>query len=577
MNTGPISASAGSIFDFSIASSTSGNYSTINSSGAVNFDTSGFETINITGSRLATGVYDLVTGTSVSSNTSTGGITLGTTPAGPNRHYGLSETTTQIVLTVTNTGTERDWSVGGGYPETDGSGTWQSASTNFVQLSGSTTTTMVPYDNSASSDTAFGNGGTGGTITLGSNVRVGGLFILGALSSGQNYTFASQAATANSLTLVGGVAASNTTLISAPIVLGGSQTWSTDSGVSLNVSGNISESAPSQLTKSGNGTLVLTGSGSWSGGTVVSQGVLQTSTAAVPVAGGIANSAVLNFDQTTSGTYSGAISGSGSLLVSNVAGTGSPVVTLSNSTNSYTGSTTISSGATLSISAAGDLGTGDGGVILSGGTLQATSSVLFPLNAGGGSTLKRTLTLTTGTNSTVDTQSNTVEFDSNIGGSGNLTKVGSGTLVLEGIPSTTNIGALIASQGTIQIAQQLAGASFIFSGSSTVGQETGKIEIAGPTLTRLHGGDFSGGGSFQVDPTGIQLIGYGLSTTTVGNTISLNPNNISGGFITNIGSDTGCVLALNGPIVGLADVDFTGWTGHYYPGWNQHLHRCHND
>ena len=560
LNTGPIVASAGSIFSFNIASATAGNYSTITSSGAISFDTSGTETINVTGSKLATGVFDLFTGTSVSSNASGGGIVLGTNPAGPNRVYKLTQTGTQVVLTVLNNGVERDWSVGGGNPPTDGSGTWQAGSTNFIQLSGGNVTTQVPYDNSASADTAFGNGGSGGTITLGSNVTVGGTFILGSLSNG-TYTFASQSATTNSISINGGIAASNSAQILAPVVLGASRTWSVDSGVVLTVSGNISQSVASQLTKSGNGTLVLpAGTGSWTGGTVISQGVLQTTTAAIGAAGGINDNSTLNFDQTTAGSYSGLISGSGSVVISNVAGTGTPSVALTNAGNTYTGATTLTGG-TLVVSNVGDLGTGDGGIILNGGALQATANLLFPLNSGVGSSQKRTLTLTAGTTSTIDTQANTVEFDSNIGGAGNLVKIGSGTLILEGIPSTTSIGQLISEAGTVQIAQQLAGASFVFQGSSTPGLETGKIEITGPTLTRFGGGDFSGGGSIQVDQTGIQLIGYGGSTTTIGNTISLNPQNLSGGFLTFIGSDTSSNLAINGPIVGNASVDFTGGKG----------------
>ena len=75
----------------------------------------------------------------------------------------------------------------------------------------------------------------------------------------------------------------------------------------------------------------------------------------------------------------------GRFVVSNLTATGSPVVTLSNTNNSYTGSTTVSGG-TLAVGNVGELGTGDGGIVLSGGTLQATGNLLFPLNPGGGST-----------------------------------------------------------------------------------------------------------------------------------------------------------------------------------------------
>jgi autotransporter-associated beta strand protein len=572
LNTGAINASAGSIFDFSIGSATAGNYSTITSSGAANFNTSGTETVNITGSAFAVGTYDLITGTSISSNASGGGLVLGTTPNGRNRIYALSETATQLVLTVTNTGTEIHWSIGGSSPAVDGGGTWSEGSTNFYNSSGTTVTPQYAYNSSTGFDTVFGtsSSGNGGTITLGSNVKVGGLFVLGQLATGQSYTFTPQAATANSLTLTGGIAASNNTSIGAPVVLAASQAWSADSNVVLTVSGNISESTSSQLSKTGNGTVVLTGTGSWSGGTNISQGTLQTTTSGIPTTGGVINNSVLDFDQTTAGSYSGLISGSGSVVVSNAAGTGSPSIALTNATNTYTGSTTITGG-TLQVASVGNLGTGDGGVVLSGGTLQATGNLLFPLNPGGGSTQKRTLTLTGATTSTIDTQGYTVEFDSNIRGTGNLDKIGTGTLVLEGIPSTTAIGALISSQGTIQIAQQLAGASFIFSGTNPAAGasqlESGKIEVTGPTLVRLNGGDFGGGGTFQIDPSGIQVIGYGLSNTTVENNFVINPTNVPG-YLFQIGADTGSTLALNGAIVDTSSstVDFTGGKGTVFLG-----------
>jgi autotransporter-associated beta strand protein len=59
------------------------------------------------------------------------------------------------------------------------------------------------------------------------------------------------------------------------------------------------------------GTVFLAGANSYSGGTTVSSGILQGNTTSLQ--GAIANNARLDFDQAADGTYSGLISGSGSL------------------------------------------------------------------------------------------------------------------------------------------------------------------------------------------------------------------------------------------------------------------------
>ncbi len=246
--------------------------------------------------------------------------------------------------------------------------------------------------------------------------------------------------------------------------------------------------------------------------------------------------------------------------MSNNAGTGTPAVTLSNTGNNYTGSTTITGG-TLVVPDIRVLGTGDGGIVLSGGTFQAGATLDFPLNDGLGGA-NRTVTLTGGTTSVVDTHGSNITFEQNIRGTGNLTKIGAGTLTLAGVPSTTVIGTVVVTAGTFAIAPPSNIPSFGFAGSTTTGQDTGKIEVVTPIELRLQGGDFSGGGTFQVDPTGILIIAKNniSTTTTIGNNIVLNPNNLAG-FSFRIGADTGAVLALNSAITGTSDVDFTGGPG----------------
>ncbi len=61
------------------------------------------------------------------------------------------------------------------------------------------------------------------------------------------------------------------------------------------------------LVKAGSGTLTLTGANSYGGGTTVNAGTLAGTTTSLQ--GAIANNATVTFDQTTDGTYAGAMSG----------------------------------------------------------------------------------------------------------------------------------------------------------------------------------------------------------------------------------------------------------------------------
>src|SRR5258706_11637465 len=97
------------------------------------------------------------------------------------------------------------------------------------------------------------------------------------------------------------------------------------------------------LTKDGAGTLTLLGANTYSGGTTVSGGALQGTTTSLQ--GNITDDASLVFDQATTGTYAGVISGTGSVTKQN---TGN--LTFSG-TNSYGGGTSITGGA-LTVSGA---------------------------------------------------------------------------------------------------------------------------------------------------------------------------------------------------------------------------------
>jgi fibronectin-binding autotransporter adhesin len=70
-------------------------------------------------------------------------------------------------------------------------------------------------------------------------------------------------------------------------------------------------SGTGSVTKKNTGTVILSGTNTYSGGTTVSAGVLQGTTFSLQ--GNIINNASLVFDQTATGTYSDVISGTGSV------------------------------------------------------------------------------------------------------------------------------------------------------------------------------------------------------------------------------------------------------------------------
>ena len=109
------------------------------------------------------------------------------------------------------------------------------------------------------------------------------------------------------------------------------------------------------------GTLTLTATNAYSGGTTITAGTLQIGNGGTTgsITGNVADNGALAFDRSDSVTFSGVVSGAGSL-----ADEGTGALTLTGA-NTYTGGTTIAAGATLQI---GDGTTGSiaGGVVDNG-------------------------------------------------------------------------------------------------------------------------------------------------------------------------------------------------------------------
>ena len=239
--------------------------------------------------------------------------------------------------------------------------------------------------------------------------------------------------------------------ISCHIALGNSQSWFIGAGRTFTVSGNVTGNAKS-LTKTGDGTLVLTGTNSYSGGTTISAGAIKGN--ATSLQGNITDNAVLEFAQASDATYSGNISGTGSFVKS-----GAGTLTLAG-TNSYGGGTTISAGALK-----GDATSLQGNITING-----------------------TLIFDQGTNAT---------YSGALSGNGTFTKTGAGKLKLTGDSGFT--GTTIVSQGKLQVTGSLA--------SSVITIESGGMVIGSGTLDSMvvrNGGVISPGSSPGTTDTGSQ-------------------------------------------------------------------------
>jgi autotransporter-associated beta strand protein len=448
-----------------------------------------------------------------------------------------------------------------------------------------------------------------GTITLsGASTFSGGL----NLSAGQLNVNSAKALGTGALTISGGTI-DNTSGSAVTESNNNTQYWNSDftfigssalnlgtGGVTLSASRTITVSGSSLtvggviggafgITKVGGGTLTLGGANSYSGTTNVNAGTLQlgnsnasqNSTVVVGVANGLTFSAGIgnftvgglsgsvNESLTDTGgspvtltvgnngsvnSYSGVLSGTGSLRV--VTGTESLTAA-----NTFSGGVAVSSGQ-LNIGNAAALGTGT--LNLSGGSIDNTTGAALtdsnnnaqswggsfsfvgsnPLNLGTGAVTLRAST-------TVTTSASSLTIGGNVGGAFGLTKAGGGTLTLSG--ANTYSGGLNLSAGQLNInsAGALGTGTFTVAGGS-IDNSSGAAITDGNNNAQTWSGNFTFVGSNALN------LGSGAVTLSAGRTVTTTAGNLSiGGVIsgaysiTKVGAGT---LTLSG-----ADT-FTGGT-----------------
>jgi autotransporter-associated beta strand protein len=313
------------------------------------------------------------------------------------------------------------------------------------------------------------------------------------------------------------------------------------------------------FTKSGDGTLVLSGSNSYTGGTTISTGTLQLGAGSTggSISGPISNQGVLVVNRSDNLTLSESISGAGSLVKN-----GSGALILSGS-NSYSGGTTISSG-TLKAGHNSALGTGSITLGVSGTTASITFTstdatdrtisnslasfagsnwnTTFGSAVTGNLTFGNPTSVTLGSTRTFTVNNSWTSFANSFTGNGDgITKNGTGTLILLGANSYT--GATTINAGTLQIGN----------GGATGSLSTSSAITVNGTLTFNRSGDIVQGSNFST----AAITGTGSLIQNGSGNLTLNATNAYAGGTT---LNSGTLVINNASTLGSGTLTINGGT-----------------
>jgi fibronectin-binding autotransporter adhesin len=294
------------------------------------------------------------------------------------------------------------------------------------------------------------------------------------------------------------------------------------------ISGMISGNG--NLTMAGTGTLILSGDNSgFTGTTSILSGTLQiNNTLSLSASEDILDNGSLVFNYTGSDIITGLIHGTGSVqLISN--GT----LLLANTGNSYSGGTSVSGGGILQVQSDLQLGAPTGRLTLNNGTVQALNTL----------TMSRPIVLAGLGN--FDTNSFNLTLAGNISGSGPLTKVGTGTLIISGTNSFT--GPLNINTGTVNIASN-GGLP-----STTNVTNNGTLLFTQPGVAQVNG-VISGPGPLTMAGSGDLVLG-GVNTYTGLTTVQTGTLTIDGSVTSNVFVAVGATLGGTGTIFGNVTID----------------------
>ena len=435
-----------------------------------------------------------------------GGLSLAGLPASLSSSLLQTAVAGQINLIAVADGVSTQWwnggGIGGSGTITGGAGGWDASAANWSNVNGTSAASWI--DGGLAIFT-----GTAGAVTLGSDVRASGLQF-----AVPDYALHG----ANTLTLVAQAGGD------APYVR-------VDDG---SATIDVVVAGAAGLTKTGAGSLVLSGSNSYAGGTSISGGTLQVaSDANLGAASGWL--ALSGATLATTGSFASArgvtltgngifVPGSGTTLTLDgvVGGEGTltqagPGTLILGGANSYAGGTRISGG-TLQVASDANLGAASGALALSGATLATTGSFVSA----------RGVTLT-GTSIFAPGSGTTLTLSGALGGTGTLTQAGPGTLILGG--SNAYTGGTSISGGTLQVASD-----------ANLGAASGGVTLAGGALATT--------ASFASDRT-LMLAGTGTLAPAGGTRLTL------GGLVSGNGA---LVKAGTGTLVLIGTAQHTGGT-----------------
>jgi outer membrane autotransporter protein len=260
--------------------------------------------------------------------------------------------------------------------------------------------------------------------------------------------------------------------------------------IGVNVVVNSQVTGTSGLTKAGLGTLTLANNNTYTGGTTISVGTLQVGNGGGSGAlgsGDVNNNGTLAFNRNNGSVVGNLITGSGSLRQS---GSGTTILTAD---NTYTGGTSVD---------AGILQIGNGGTTGSFGTGPVTNNAKLAFN-----------------------RSDDVTINNLISGTGNLTQMGLGTLILTA--DNTYSGGTTISNGTLQVGNGGTSGSI---GSGNVNNRGNLVFNRSDDITvanQISGtGNFIHAGSGDLTLTGNNT--YSGTTTITNGTLRVGDGGTSG-------------------------------------------------
>ncbi|OXI65673.1 autotransporter outer membrane beta-barrel domain-containing protein [Burkholderia sp. AU28863] len=272
------------------------------------------------------------------------------------------------------------------------------------------------------------------------------------------------------------------------------------------------------------GTLNLTGTLGTTTASVVATvnagATLQANASNLPLS--VTDNGLVRFQQDSAGKYTGTIGGAGA-----VEKTGAGTLTVAPSSaggNTYSGGTTITQG-TLAVAADNAFGAASGGLALNGGTLQLGSA--FDLAS------SRSVSITSN-NGTIDTQGFNSTLTQGITGAGSLTKLGSGTLTLNGTNgyaggTNVNAGTVIVGDATSASAALGGGGPVAVASGATLGgygsvtgnvTNNGTLSVANALASLASGAT----GNFRINGKLTNAGHVQLGGSGVGNTLTVAGN-----------------------------------------------------